>query len=130
MIIGIGIDLIEVARVSKVCTTNARFVERIFAESEIEYSFKNKVNPHLHLAACWAAKEAFYKATNIRCSFRDVVVAHEVSGKPYFTFGESAERGLRELADGLGGAKDTEVKAHLSISHIKEYATAMVVVER
>ena len=117
-IVGIGIDLIEVARVTKVCTTNKRFVERIFANSEIEYSLRNKVNPYLHLAACWAAKEAFYKATNVRCSFRDVVVCHEDSGKPYFEFGDSVPE------------EALSWRVHLSISHIKEYATAIVVVER
>jgi len=103
-IVGIGIDLIEVARVTKVCTTNKRFVERIFANSEIEYSLRNKVNPYLHLAACWAAKEAFYKATNVRCSFRDVVDSVPEEALSW--------------------------RVHLSISHIKEYATAIVVVER
>lgn len=117
MIYGVGIDLIEVARVAKVCGTNKRFVERVFTSNEVAYSFKNKVNPYMHLAASWAAKESFYKATNIRCGYSQIEVAHEDSGKPYFRF-------ERELA-----ARLSEYTFHVSISHLKDYATAVVVAE-
>ncbi|MCD6118357.1 holo-ACP synthase [bacterium] len=117
MITGIGTDLIEVERVERVCRKNARFVERVFTKAEAEFSFRNKKNPYMHLAACWAAKESFFKATNIRCRFRDVEVTHESSGKPYFNFGPSLE------------GKIDNLRVHLTISHIKEYATATVVVE-
>jgi holo-[acyl-carrier protein] synthase len=142
MIIGIGIDLIEVARVAKVCETNKRFVERVFAESEIEYSMRNKKSPYQHLAACWSAKEAFYKATNIKCNFADVVVAHFDTGQPYFIFGETAKTGIEMIESShsaveLNPEKNADaiqrnhgsIKCHLSISHIKDYATAVVVVE-
>lgn len=117
MIYGIGTDLIEVARVAKVCESNPRFVERVFTENEKAYSFKNKKNPYMHLAASWAAKESLYKAVNVRCRYADVEVAHEESGKPFFRF-------ERELAETLA-----EFTFHLSISHIKDYATAVVVAE-
>ncbi len=136
MIIGVGIDLIEVSRVAKVCETNKRFVERVFAESEVEYSLRNRKSPYQHLAACWAAKEAFYKATNIRCSFADVVVCHYENGQPILMFGNTARKGLEVIAESLLAGKSIErafdidnVRAHLSISHIKDYATAIVVVE-
>lgn len=151
MIIGVGIDLIEVARVAKVCETNTHFVERVFAKSEVEYSARNKKSPYQHLAACWAAKEAFYKATNIKCNFRDVVVNHFDTGQPFLVFGESARAGIEKfLRESPGsehrinecrndgdsdpdviedGSRNRELRTHLSISHIKDYATAMVVVE-
>lgn len=71
----------------------------------------------MHLAASWAAKESLYKAVNVRCRYADVEVAHEESGKPFFRF-------ERELAETLA-----EFTFHLSISHIKDYATAVVVAE-
>jgi holo-[acyl-carrier protein] synthase len=117
VIIGIGTDLIEVARVERVCTNNKRFLETMFTEAEREYSAKNIKNPYMHLAAAWAAKEALFKATNIRFRFGDAAVAHEKTGKPYFVFSQS-------VMDKFGA-----MHLHLTISHVKEYAIATVVAD-
>jgi holo-[acyl-carrier protein] synthase len=61
MVKGIGIDIIEVERVKKLAEKNPRFLERIFTDREISYCVEKR-NKYQHLAARFAAKEAFFKA--------------------------------------------------------------------
>ena len=114
--ISIGVDVVEISRMSKVCQSNDRFLARVFSEREREYSFRNKVSPYQHLAACFAAKEAFFKATNISFAYSEIEVAHERSGKPYFIFSEAVK------------AKLVARTADLTIAHEKTVAVCVVVV--
>lgn len=116
MIVGIGTDIIEVERVARVCENNARFLARVFSDGEREYSFKNKMSPHMHLAACWSAKESFFKATNFKFRYGDLEVVHDEAGKPSFDFGPALAGEVENLS------------VHLSISHIKDLAVTTVVV--
>jgi holo-[acyl-carrier protein] synthase len=60
-LLGIGADVIEVARVKGVLDRQGeRFLERVFTEEEREYCFR-MAHPHKHLAARFAAKEAVSK---------------------------------------------------------------------
>jgi len=119
LIIGIGVDLIEIERVAKVCRENPRFLERMFSEGEREWSFRNRKHPYQHLAACFAAREAFFKATNLRFRARELEVCHYDSGMPYFRF----HGALREKMERLGW------EVHLTISHHRSHAVVVVVVE-
>ncbi len=114
MVIGIGIDIIDVERVQKLAEKNPRFLERIFTHKEIDYCLQKK-NKAQHLAARFAVKEAFFKAIGKRISWQDVELFNLPSGKPQLEV-KSKER---------FSIKD----AHVSISHLKEYAVAMVVLE-
>lgn len=114
MVIGIGIDIIDVERVQKIAEKNPRFLERIFTQKEIDYCSQKK-NKYQHLAARFAAKEAFFKAVGKRISWQDVELSNLRSGKP-------------ELDIKLKERFSIE-KAHVSISHLKEYAVAAVVLE-
>lgn len=116
MTFSVGVDVVEISRMSKVCQTNDRFLSRVFSEREREYSFRNRVSPFQHLAACFAAKEAFFKATNLSFRYSDIEVAHEKSGKPYFVLSP-------ELCAGLGSRK-----ADLTIAHEKTVAVCVVIV--
>ena len=115
MVIGIGIDIIEVARVKKAAEAHARFLERIFTPEEIRYS-ESMHNKYLHLAARFAAKEAFIKALGRRVPWTAVGVVNLPSGKPEL---------IVNLKDDLGFNR-----AMVSLSHINEYGLAMVVLEK
>ena len=108
MIAGVGIDIVEVERLSE----KPKLWERFLSAKEFKYLEKFKFKEE-HVAGIWAAKEALVKATNNReIIFCDVSVAHDGAGRPYF---EDFE---------------TEGTLHLSISHEKHYATAVVVWEK
>lgn len=115
MIIGIGIDLIEVARVQKAIERNPRFVDRVFTEREIQYS-EGKKSRFEHLAARFAVKEAFFKAIGQRIAWADVETTNLPSGQPQVTL----------LAKNIYGF----TRSHVTISHTAEYATAVVVLEK
>ncbi len=114
MISGIGIDIIEVARVAKLSSKSPRFLERVFTAGEITYCLKKR-NKYQHLAARFAAKEAFFKALGERISWKDVELVNLTSGKPVLK---------------LKGKRRWPFKrTHVSVSHLAEYALAVVILE-
>ncbi len=114
MIIGIGIDFIEVERIKKLAEKSPRFVQRIFTPQEIKYS-GGKANMYQHLAARFAAKEAFFKALGRRIKWTDVGVVNLPSGQPRLEVKEKDRYPFTEV--------------HLSIAHLAEYAIAFVILE-
>ena len=84
MIIGIGTDIAEVARISK-SIENISFKEKVFSKVEIAYC-EAKANKAESFAARFAAKEAFFKAlgTGWRggMAFNEVEVMNDELGKP------------------------------------------------
>src|SRR5512142_3133444 len=117
MILGTGIDIIEVARVAATIERfGRRFLERVFTQAEIRYC-DSKVNRAERYAARFAAKEAALKAigTGWRngIAWREVEVGHEPGGRPTIRFsGRAAEFAMR-----LGMKR-----AALSLSHTAEEA--------
>ncbi|MCK9218839.1 MAG: holo-ACP synthase [Bacteroidales bacterium] len=123
MIYGIGTDLIEVSRIEKVIQRDSGFREKIFTLSEIEYceSMKNKFQ---HYAARFSAKEAMLKAIGtgwrFGIRFADIEVYHDALGKPQIrVFGKAQEWAEKLVIS----------KIHVSLSHLKEMATAVVIIE-
>lgn len=114
MVIGVGIDIIDVKRVKNLAEKNPRFLEKIFTPAEISYCL-GKRNKYQHLAARFAAKEAFFKAVGGRTAWREVELFNHPSGKPELEI-KAKERFSIE-------------KAHVSISHLEEYAVAVVILE-
>ena len=114
MVIGTGIDIIEVARVKSVAEKHPRFLEKIFTAGEMGYCLKKR-NKYQHLAARFAAKEAFFKAIGKRINWTDVEITNLSSGKPELKI-KNKERFHVE-------------RAHVSISHLKDYAVAAVILE-
>jgi holo-[acyl-carrier protein] synthase len=114
MILGIGVDLIEVARVQKVIERNPRFVEKVFSPGEIAYVEGTK-NRFQHLAARFAAKEAFIKAVGRGVSWTAVEVVNLPSGKPTLVVRDGGDYGF--------------ARSHVSLTHLAEYAVAVVVLE-
>jgi holo-[acyl-carrier protein] synthase len=114
MIIGVGIDIIDVKRVKNLAEKNPRFLEKIFTPAEISYCL-GKRNKYQHLAARFAAKEAFFKAIGRRTAWREVELFNRASGKPELEIKAKQRLSIE--------------KAHVSISHLEEYAVAAVILE-
>jgi holo-[acyl-carrier protein] synthase len=125
VIISIGIDIIEVARIREVLLRTPRFAERVFTQSERNYCDSRGVVAAQHYAARFAAKEAALKAlqTGWRggISWQDVEVSTRESGAPYLIFTGHVQTVFEKF-----GATAT----HLSLSHTSEHAIAQVVLER
>ncbi len=124
MIVGTGIDIVEVPRVKAAIERfGERFLQRIYTTGEIQYC-RSKHNAVERFAARFAAKEAALKAigTGWRggVTWHDVEVRRQPSGKPTVAFSGKG----KEFADRLG------VKhAYLSLSHTAEHAIAQVILE-
>ena len=124
MILGVGIDLVEIARIERAVERHGeRFLARIFTEVEIAYCRRFR-RPGQHFAGRWAAKEAASKAlgTGIYGSlrFHDIEVTNDSLGKPHLTLTGEAARVAREL-----GA----TRCHVSIAHTGSHATAVAIIE-
>jgi len=117
----VGTDLIEIARVRSALERYPGFRERCFTEAERAYC-DSRPNPPQHYAARFAAKEAVGKALGFGVArafaWRDV----EIAGRPKPAVRLSGR--VRAWAERAGaGAID------LSMSHSRELATAVAVVE-
>jgi holo-[acyl-carrier protein] synthase len=125
VIISIGIDIIEVARIREVLLRTPRFADRVFTAAERAYCDSRGVVAAQHYAARFAAKEAALKAlqTGWRggISWQDVEISARESGAPYLIF-----RG--EVLAVFEKFRATAT--HLSMSHTSEHAIAQVVLER
>lgn len=124
MVLGIGIDLVETARIARALGSHGdRFARRVFSPAEVAYC-SGRANRHECLAARWAAKEAFLKAIGTGWShslaFQDVEVAGG-DGKPPRLL--PAPRAADKLAE-MGVRR-----VHLSLTHEGAYAIAVVVLE-
>jgi len=122
-IVGIGTDLARIERFRKFLEPDNKVLERLFSQDERHYALRMK-DPAPHLAARFAAKEAFLKAlgTGLRdgLTWQQVVVVRDELGCPSLQLSGRAAEMLAEK-----GACST----HLSYSHDGNYAVATVVLE-
>lgn len=124
MILGTGIDLIEVARIAASLEKfGDRFINRVLVAEEIAYCRTHK-NPAPFLAARFAAKEAVSKAfgTGIggQLGWHDIEVRKKESGEPFIVLhGKGAELLKARSAN----------KIHLSLTHTENYAAATAILE-
>ncbi|HOD50524.1 MAG TPA: holo-ACP synthase [Candidatus Hydrogenedentes bacterium] len=121
MILGIGTDIVDVAEMARRIERGR--VLRVFSDAELAYADEKPKRRMQTLAARWAAKEAFAKAlgTGIRAEWdlAELEVIRGEGGQPELRLGPSL-RGL--LPDGA--------RVHLTLSHTKTYALAVVLIER
>ncbi len=123
MIYGVGVDLIKVERMREAVERwGDKFLQRIFTEKEVARCTRAR-DPHLSFAVRFAAKEALIKAvgTTAGASFKDIEVLNDELGKPYITV-----TGKLKVFFDIKKIR----KAHLSLSHEKEYGVASVVLEK
>lgn len=122
MIIGIGFDMVEVERMNK-WAAKKEMVTRFFHPRELkDLEEQNKSTAH-SLAVRFAAKEAFGKALGTGISgfsLTDVWIMSGPSGKPVL----KTEGNAAKLLKAAGGER-----VHVSLSHEKSYAGAVVVIE-
>ncbi|WP_163102434.1 holo-ACP synthase [Peribacillus alkalitolerans] len=115
MIVGIGLDIVEIDRIRNLTQRQPRFVDRILTLTEKEKFEGLKDGRKIEfLAGRFAAKEAFSKALGTGIGkdlqFIDMEILSDERGKPYFS-------------------KPANGKVHLSITHSHQYAAAQVVIE-
>ena len=131
MIYGNGIDLASIPEfLSAWQEPGTSFFKRFYTEGELEYC-RNKGEKQIggHLAARYAAKEAFIKALDgqrffkpaaIQVDYRDIEVKNDEHGRPYFKI-------HNDLADYVN--KEGICRMLLSLSHVEDYAIAQVILE-
>jgi holo-[acyl-carrier protein] synthase len=124
MILGVGIDIIEVARIQASHEKfGERFLNRILHPDEIKYCLSHRV-PAPFLAARFAAKEAISKAfgTGIgaKLGWHDMEVRRRESGEPFVVLHGGGEKLLQE--------RNARVVL-ISLSHTQAHAAAVAVLE-
>ncbi|EOT2959870.1 TPA: holo-ACP synthase [Clostridium perfringens] len=126
MIIGIGVDIIEIERVRQAIQNNKKFLSKLFTEREIDYFISRNMNSEV-IAGNFAAKEAVSKAlgTGIRgFSFKDIEILRNELGKPEVIL----HNGANLIGNKLVG-NNNSLRIHLSISHNNSNAIAYSVLE-
>lgn len=124
MILGTGIDIIDIARIAQsIERYGSRFLDRVYTTGEIAYCRRKRRSAE-SFAARFAAKEAAAKALGTGMGFgvtwREIEVAREVTGRPLLLLhGRAAE-----IADSLGVKHSS-----LSITHTDAQSMAWVILE-
>ncbi len=113
-----GIDLVEIDRIRNSIQRDANFLVRFFGDDERKLF--NSINAAERIAANFAAKEAFSKAIGtgiVGFSLKEVQTLRDENGAPFLQLSGKAE----EIA------KKRQMQFSVSLSHTKEYATAIVI---
>jgi len=124
MILGTGIDIVEVARIAASFEQHgARFLDRVLLPAETAYCLQHR-QPAPFIAARFAAKEAISKAfgTGIGASigWQDMEICRHESGAPFVVL-----HGQGKALFAARGAK----QLHISLSHTEHYAAATAILE-
>lgn len=126
MIVGVGFDLVAIARVEQMLARKEqRALDRLFTQHEQEYAM-SRARPAMHLAARLAAKEAVFKALTgsddaKKIGWKEAEVRRGSEGPPVLVFTGRAEARAKELG---------VTRIHLTLSHTDDVAGAVVVLER
>ncbi len=115
-----GTDIIEINRIKEAIETlGERFKNRVYTPEEIEYCESKKEQKYQHYAARFAAKEAVFKSISEllikqeEMTWKSIEVKKEKSQKPFIQLHH------------LNLIKNIDIQIDLSMSHCKEYATAV-----
>lgn len=123
MIVGVGIDVCEIARMEKLLV-DGRFLGRYFSLEEQEYIENKGRCAAASMAGIFAAKEALVKALGTgftSAQLSDICVLHDPYGAPYYDLrGEFA----------MHVAQRNITNLHLSITHDGGIAAAVAIAER
>jgi holo-[acyl-carrier protein] synthase len=123
VIIGVGIDMVEVERLAGKLERSAELKAKVFSESEIKFC-EAQQDKGQHYGARFAAKEAFLKATGkgltLGHDLSDIEIISDALGKPMIKL------------NGAFAALALEykwTKIHVSLTHVKSMASAVVIIE-
>ena len=125
MIVGVGMDIIEIARIRSVYARHGeRFTKRVLTAAEQAY-VSQFADPTSSLAGRWAAKEAALKALGTGLAagigWHDVEILPDQRGKPILTLHRQARERAAELTAG---------RSHVTITHSDLFAVAQVILEQ
>jgi holo-[acyl-carrier protein] synthase len=119
LIVAVGLDLVELGRIRRAMQAHPhRFVRRVFHPDEVA-ELRQRIDLVPGLAARFAAKEAFQKVWPTTFGWKDVWVAKE-GPKPVLRFAPDLALAMEEQG----------LRAHLSLTHARDQAAAVVVLER
>jgi holo-[acyl-carrier protein] synthase len=121
MVIGIGIDIIEIERIrNSVDKFGEHFLNKIYTEVELGYCL-GKSNKYQHLAARFAAKEAVAKALatgwNKEFSWKHIEIYNEPNGMP-----------VVKLKGSLGTFLTPDKHLKISMSHSRDYVACVAII--
>ena len=121
MIIGVGIDIIEIERIKEsVDKFGNKFLNKIYTKSELEYCL-TKSSKYQHLAARFAAKEAVYKALTTgwheKATWQDIEISNEPNGMPIVTLKGKLKTFL---------SNNSSLK--ISMSHSRDYVSCVAII--
>jgi holo-[acyl-carrier protein] synthase len=114
MILGTGVDIIEINRIQKaIARWGENFLRHVFSDEEIQYARSRKF-PAQHFAVRFAAKEAVYKAIpdNARIGWKDIKIFNDKNGRPQCTVNKD----------------NFKNKVLISLSHSHDYAVANAII--
>ena len=128
MIVGVGIDLINIQRIQKVLDRfGSRFENRVFSFEEINRS-RRKYDKASSYAKRWAAKEACSKALGIGLrmgiSWKEMNITNLQSGKPILKIEGKAQLILKKITP-----KGYKARIHVSLTDDYPWAKALVMIE-
>jgi holo-[acyl-carrier protein] synthase len=124
MIVGTGVDIVEVGRIRRAIDRHGNaFLRRVFTEREAQYC-RRCAHPEQRFAARFAAKEAALKALGVGwaqgAQFLQIEVSNNALGAPALRFSGRALELSRELG---------VTRVHVSLSHHRDFAIAHVLLE-
>jgi holo-[acyl-carrier protein] synthase len=123
VVVGIGVDIVEVRRITQALQGGDAMAKRVFTEAELDYCWERK-NRYQHFAGRFAAKEAALKALGTGWQegirWKDVEVVPGERGKPEINFYGKAKEFLE--------ASEAK-RAIVTITHARDYAVAAVVLD-
>ncbi|MGG4493375.1 holo-ACP synthase [Brevibacillus reuszeri] len=127
MIVGIGVDIVEIERISKLVKRQKSAISRFLTIEEQRYlQDKAEARQAEIIAGRFAAKEAGAKALGtgigVTIGFLDMEIVPTALGKPEMKIKDEVFERL--------GLDPARIRVHLSISHSRAYAIAQVVVEQ
>lgn len=110
VVVAVGIDIVEIARIQR-ALTHPGFVFRLLTEAE-----RAICTTPAQVAGRWAAKEAAIKCLQSKVGFRQIEILNGPTGAPGLTF--------------IGVPETEGLVTHLTITHERSMAAAVVVLER
>lgn len=125
MILGLGLDAVDIARVERMLADNGeRMVQRLFSDAEAAYAMA-RARPAEHLAVRLAAKEAAFKALAGNAlaraiGWREIEVLNGSDGAPTLALTGRAEARARELG---------VARVLVTLTHTETVGVAVVVLE-
>ena len=129
MIIGIGTDILNLERLTKIINKyDQKFIDRIYGRNEIQIS-KNKLNNSInYFGKRFSAKEATWKALSPSRGdglfFREIEILNDINGKPYLFFSGKTKKYIEKKEKKLMA----KLKFDISLSDDTPFVIAFVVI--